>query len=461
MTSQFTPIENDSTEPSIQINAARVGLRRRRSTFAAWLPTIMFVLHALPAVPVLAVVWFFLRPALFGNPSVPSNHPASVPSSVSTSPRSVMEQARPSHPSAPQIQPSTPPRLSGGRVQTVTTEPSGQPPIQFLPSYSQPRPYIIPQSPQPANRGRAVEEFLGDLAVETPFGPAPIVPQHSWAGSHQAPSPWSTGGDAMHGTLTDPTDHLEIDGMFDEIRGRSFEGTSQFRDEPSRRVRLSIDRIRDRGGNLKARLTLLDSPHTTKPFVGVIDRDSGTLSLQADVEPGNIPMANMGVPWYSPNLSPRITFSSDDGKTLTGRSTVGDVFQLQPKQARLVRTRPAVEQGESSLPTLQQGEQLLYQLVRRNGRTLEADDQWLFVNTANSQGDFTWTHDGSTKADGTYQLYRRGDVQVLNLKIGRLCFRCQVSVKPERLTVWVPCEPPGTGQREDSDHVYCLEPRLH
>lgn len=141
-----------------------------------------------------------------------------------------------------------------------------------------------------------------------------------------------TGG--LESTLAHPYAQPSFDGLWDSIIGRNFEGTCQFDDQPSKRIRLKIEQVRDRGTNIPARLTLLSGRRITKPFTGVIHGDPPRLTLHPKIKRGNIPMAPLyGVPWYSNhNMPPRITLYPEQGG-FTGESTSGEQFELMPKES--------------------------------------------------------------------------------------------------------------------------------
>lgn len=267
---------------------------------------------------------------------------------------------------------------------------------------------------------------------------------------------------AMRGRLADPDANPNFESrLFDSISGRTFEGHSSMPGEPSERVRLSIDRIRDRGTNISARMSLLEGRRKSKRFIGVITNNPPQLILKQYIKPGNIPMGSLaGVPWHRNNMSSRITLEFNDNKTLSGRSGTGETFEFTPKTRPPRQAKPAAP-TPPTLRTLRDGEQLAWQLAARNQQPIAGDQRWVFAQTAPLRGEFVWLRHGKETHRGSYQLDARNASSLL-LHIAKTegppsQYHCRIkrSGIHGNLLATVPRKP-GTIRGDDSDQLFEL-----
>ncbi len=329
------------------------------------------------------------------------------------------------------VQPLAPPVVYSSPQPPVNVQ-SPVAPLRPRPaSHSQPHPRPEPVQSEPLLAEQLPDEqplaeFLAEAPAGQPFGfrPFPPMPQQPFGvgmfGNMEGqgvsqPSlffPSFHGQNQLMGALAAPPTSdqlatLESSPLFSFQRGRKFLGTSQMPGEPSRRISLSIDAIREGGRNITAKLSTLDSPRVTKPFSGLIEQNPLRLTLKPVRHPTSFGIVLPHEPWHSNSMAVITLNIASDGKSLTGTSNAAEEFQLLP-QFDISETSQARNGAEtrSNILAFDENDEhsTSWKIAKRNYKVIEgnANQLWIFTRTNEDGGDFVWTRGDTTLCSGTY-----------------------------------------------------------
>ena len=219
--------------------------------------------------------------------------------------------------------------------------------------------------------------------------------------------------------MTNEPPTIEISPLFNFERGRKFAGTSQMPGEPSRRIQLSIDAIRENGRNISAKLSTLDGRRYTRHYTGLIEKKPLRLKLIPVRNPTSFGTFVTYQPWYS-NSPMDITLEiSSDGKSLTGTSGSSEEFELLPlfEVSHAVAPIEVIDSSEQFAGFDDSSEGATqWRLVRRNATGIEASEEqlWMFTLINEGGGSFVWTKGQAMLASGSYlENASRGEIDIL------------------------------------------------
>ena len=232
-------------------------------------------------------------------------------------------------------------------------------------------------------------------------------------GFHPAANPmfsFPPGNNSIMGMIAEPPSAndpptFEESPLFDLKRGRKFLGTCQMPGSPSKRVSLSLGAIREGGRNIEAKLSLLESPRTTKAFTGVIEKNPHRLTLTPDLNPTSFGTFLTYMPWYS-NSPTKITLSiSEDGKLLSGTSVASEEFEFLPQERSSSATRTRAPMPIDSFAGFDDASKggTDWKVTSSSSESTASTSQiWSFAQISDGEGSFIWRRDGNTIASGTY-----------------------------------------------------------
>ena len=344
------------------------------------------------------------------------------------------------------------PSIAPTTVPTVALHPQPQPSVAPRPAYVPeqvasftPEPLPVPQQPQPQSRSRqeqspprprarqtalerlsprlnsgASEQEEPDEEPDDYDGPRPAfnqAPQGMFGGGMGFPLPTMTNGpglgmgggffgspNPMWSTLVDPMtanqpQSFEESPLFDLRRGRKFLGTSQLQSEPSRRISLSLDAIRERGTNITARLTTIEGTRFSRQYTGVLENNPPRLTLIPVQDPRGIGTFVTYQSWTS-NSPTRISLTiSNDGKELSGSSYSGEVFELLPAPDR-TEVAETLESDFSGFDDKETSATIWF-LDKRNYKTIQ-HESWEFHQKDDDGGQFAWLQTSGARIKGSY-----------------------------------------------------------
>lgn len=133
--------------------------------------------------------------------------------------------------------------------------------------------------------------------------------------------------------------------LFNDLEGKTFLGTSQVYNQPSQRIRLALESVRDDGTNITGILETIEGKHVSKGFTGTLQagsfhlgmfqtntRQSDQLVIHLDKTNNGPGFGMLGIsPWTSENPSTIVLKISLDGKQLEGTTLAGEYFKLHPQ----------------------------------------------------------------------------------------------------------------------------------
>lgn len=249
------------------------------------------------------------------------------------------------------------------------------------------------------------------------------------------PSPFRDNG-VVQGMVGESFDADELDdqGVFEEFRGGTFVGTSQMEGQPSERIQLTIDRIRDGGSNVRATMVQLEGSHKRRVFDGLIEGDPPYLTLiprtNSRMMGGGFGVAS---PWHG-DMPQRIHLDIM-GKTLMGETRTRERFVLFAKE------EVAETQAQATPPLPIAGNGIRnWKVVSRNGSSLSGEETWHFRQTSpTGRGRFVSKVSGRLKTSGRYVIQSEDTLNLYVLKDGRTnTFRCRIFLRDGDLTLCIP-----------------------
>ncbi len=247
-----------------------------------------------------------------------------------------------------------------------------------------------------------VSQFQPQLPFTTSSSLAPSSPL--------LPVPLPTFADnSPANTSTRPVPAPNIDTtVFDLRRGKTYLGTCQMSRQASKRMSLSITEIRDRGTNIQAKLTLLESPRTTKKFTGTVENNPPRLILTPLSEGNGFGTFVTYLPWYS-NSPTAITLEmSKDGMHLEGTSGSTEQFDLWA-QAGVSDLAHSVASPSNDTdfngfdPTIGRGTTWSISQIDSRSAPSAPAQTWVFTSLEEGIGTFVWTQGSKILSSGTYK----------------------------------------------------------
>jgi len=492
MNHQFQPIntETSSASSGININTGKIASAvRTTARLAGWMGFLGLGMQALPILAILGTgCMFVFRSYMSSRPQIPFTPPPMQQSfTPSTAAMPMPMPARHTKPdpelmqfiSAPAPREDSEPEPRRRPVQRNVIESRVLPPPTYATDeaaleapdrWQQQRAAIL--NPTGGRERRTMQqaalEMAGELTTNNPVTGINIMshlsnqpgsqPPFDFQGRGVPAIPFGQGSAFGSRSMQQPQLPRSNNPLYESMAGRDFEGTCQMPSEPSRRMKLTIGRIRDRGRNLTARFTTLEGPRKILNFKGLIEHNPSRLTLISQLPPRKLGGGYYGVRrgWIK-QPPKRVTLYLDSGKLLTGESTNGEMFELAPKEEP---PEPVAAAIPPSIRNMEIGEQFKWKLAHRDNKPLPGEHYWLFHQTSRSTGEFTWTENDNNKSSGRYIISRSSSTVTLALetKSGREK-RYQCRVKPNGtagdLLVSVPRKP---GKLDgNTDYSFSLE----
>ena len=440
------------------------GMRASAKT-AAWLGGLSLFLNSLPyLLPLVgACLLFFFRGCNvtpYASPAPSERHtlqphtPAVVtspPQRQSQAHRAILQAIQ-----SPQPEPTSEPTVPASLSHTASPQSNA--------SYLTPAPSILSPAETSSEQETAdlnqlrPNPFAGEgRRTFAPRASNPLQPRHwgrTTSPSRQTRQP--TGLLGMQPDVPNATSAYDESGIYETMSGATYVGTCQLPEHPSKRCKLVIHSIQDRGTNITATMSLTSGGKRRK-FTGFVQGDELTLIPQlgrGESEYG-FPTA-----WYGQKPR-RIYLTLDgDGKRLSGSADVSnESFEFVPR-ATIRRPGPATI---PALKSMDDGEELTWKITSRNTKPTSGDHLWQFKQTGLRRGHFSWLQGGEVKLSGSYRL-SAGSSHSINLTMGESeatktyrC-RCKPDYQAGLLNLWIPKSSSQPAKADPkTDHLFTLE----